>query len=130
MSEQRTPDNDMQDLLDAITFALQTNEDNVDDLIQQSRISRARINGLIDLIRSLHIYMKREEPSDKFVNSLRRELMSQREGVTYRTRVMPGRMQLAAGFAVAAGFALVVRRRIEGEPHEPIELEAPVLQQQ
>jgi hypothetical protein len=130
MSELHTPDNDMQDLLDAITFALQTNEDNVDDLIQQSRISRARINGLIDLIRSLHIYMSREDPSDKFVNSLRRDLMSQREGVSYRTRAMTPRMQLAAGFAVAAGFALVVRRRIEGEPQEPIELEAQVLQQQ
>jgi hypothetical protein len=119
----------MQNLLNAITFALQTNEDNVDDLIQQSRISRARINGLIDLIRSLHIYMSREDPSDKFVNSLRRDLMSQREGVSYRTRAMTPRMQLAAGFAVAAGFALVVRRRIEGEPQEPIELEAQVLQQ-
>lgn len=128
MSNFDLSDNQMSNVLDALTEALLTEQHDIDKLLNQYGIPRGSLNGLIDLIYNLHNTFVRQQPSDDFVRSLKRDLVGDPDGIVERVRALPGRVHIAAGLAaIAAGCLLILRRRIMGNLDDGIEI--PVLQQ-
>lgn len=103
----------MQDLLDAVTVALQ-HDDDIDKLIRKSSVQREEIDGLVDVIHALNATLQPVQPSVDFAEQLRGELMGARPNVVARVRQMPARVHIAAILAVIAGFVLIGYRRIVG----------------
>lgn len=103
----------MQNLLDAITVALQ-HDDDIEQLITKSAIAHEEVDGFIDVIQSLNQTLIPIQPSAKFANQLHSELMGTRVGVVKRVRQMPAHVHLAAILTVVAGFVLIGLRRILG----------------
>ena len=108
-------DANMQNLLDAITTALQQGED-VGDLTSQADMPPGDVEGLAILIQSLHAALTPVEPSAAFSEELAAQLMNTRRSMVTRVRQMPARVHIAALLAVVAGFGLIRRRRIMGSP--------------
>ncbi len=106
-------DVNMQNLLDAITVALQ-HDDDIETLIRKSAVPRDDVDGLIDVIQSLNTTLIPVQPSTKFANQLHSELMGNRLGVVKRVRQMPAHVHFAAILTVVAGFVLIGLRRILG----------------
>jgi len=102
-----------QDLLDAITVALQ-HDDDIEKVISKSSVPREDIDGLVDVIQSLNTTLTPVQPSAKFADRLHDELMGARPGMVKRVRQMPARVHIAAILAVIIGFVLIVYRRIMG----------------
>ncbi len=105
----------MQDLLDAITFALQQDDD-IESLIKQSAVPYSEAESLANVIQGLQAALVPVEPTAQFTEQLEAQLMDTRRGVVTRVRQMPARVHIAAVLAVAAGFGLIVYRRIMGSP--------------
>lgn len=117
----------MPDLLDAITDALLTEQQDIEKLLKQYGVPRGSLDGMIHLIRDLREMFVWQQPSDAFVKNLKRELLGEPEGLVQRVRALPGRVQIAAGMALVAGCALILSRRFMDETSESADI--PVLQQ-
>ena len=111
-------DVNMQDLLDAITLALQQDDD-IEPLIRQSAVPYSEAESLAGVIQSLQAALVPVEPTAQFTEQLEAQLMNTRRGVVTRVRQMPARVHIAAVLAVAAGFGLIAYRRIMGSPRPP-----------
>lgn len=106
-------DVNMQNLLDALAAALRQDDD-IEELIKQSAVPHDEAESLADLIQSLQAALVPVEPTARFTEELEAQLMNTRRGVVTRVRQMPARVHIAAVLAVAAGFGLIVWRRIMG----------------
>ena len=126
-----TNHNDLENLLSAVTDALLADERaNLDQIVNRYAVPRHDVEGLVGIVRKLHITLVGAQPSRRFVNRLRNDLVgTQRTNIVNRVRYLPPRVQIAAGIALVAGFVLLNRRRlIDDARHESQEI--PVLQQQ
>ncbi|GEM_PF-1779085 len=103
----------MQALLDAVTVALQ-HDDDIDKIIRKSSIPREDVDGLVDVIHSLNANLIPVQPSAAFAEQLHSELMGARPNVVNRVVQMPARVHVAAILAVIIGFVLIIYRRIVG----------------
>lgn len=104
----------MQNLLDAVTVALQ-HDDDIEQLLNNSPVPREEMDSLVNVIQSLHSSLVTVEPSAKFANKLHSEVMGTRpRGVVKTVRQMPARVHIAAILAVVAGFVLIAYRRLIG----------------
>ena len=100
-----------QDLLDAITVALQTGDD-IDALMRQSEASSVDVEEFAAIIQSLHAALTPVEPRSEFSESLRSDLIAERPGLVKRLRQMPARVHIAAALALVAGCLLFIMRRL------------------
>jgi hypothetical protein len=120
----------LDDLLSAVTDALLTGEDELDTIIAQYDVPRSNVENLVLFIRRLHQTLVGVQPSPRFVQKLKRDLIGTEEtGLVSRVRYLPPRVQMAAGVVAIAGFMLLARRRLidlaQGTAKE--ETEAPVI---
>lgn len=109
----------MQNLLDAVTIALQQDED-IEPIMKSSSVPREEADPLIRLIQSLQSQLVQVEPSAKFATRLHSEVMGSRRGVVTTVRQMPARVHVAAILAVVAGFVLIGYRRLFGSGGQDI----------
>ena len=126
-----TNHNDLENLLSAVTDALLADERaNLDQIVNRYSVPRHDVEGLVGIVRKLHMTLVGAQPSRRFVNRLRNDMVgTQRTNIVNRVRYLPPRVQIAAGIALVAGFMLLSRRRlIDDARHESQEI--PVLQQQ
>jgi hypothetical protein len=108
-------DSKMQNLLDAITVALQ-HDDDIEPIINTSGVAHEDVNGFVSVIQSLNTTFTPVEPSSKFADNLQAELMGTRPSrVVSTVRHLPARVHVAALVAVIAGFGLFVLRRLMGD---------------
>ncbi|GAB4519405.1 MAG: hypothetical protein OHK0046_28230 [Anaerolineae bacterium] len=124
-----TDQNHMDDLLTALTEALLDEQYDLDHLIEEYNIPRTRVDGFVDLISNLRDVLAIQQPSDDFIKHLKQELVGSGDGLWERVRALPGRVQIAAGVALIAGFVLISRRRTPGDEPAAQPAEIPVLQQ-
>ena len=108
-------DTKMQNLLDAITVALQ-HDDDINPIIKKSSVSHEEVDSLASVIQSLHTAFTPVTPSAKFANNLQAELMGTRpRRVVSTVRHLPARVHVAAILTIVAGFGLLVLRRLMGD---------------
>jgi len=119
---------ELENLLSAVTEAMLADDQrDLDSIVSRYAVPRQDVEGLIGMIRRLHITLVGVQPSRRFVGRLRHELVGSRYNMVARVRYLPPRVQIAAGIALVAGFMLLSRRRmIEETQHENQEI--PVLQ--
>ena len=125
-----TNHNELENLLSAVTDALLADDRaNIDQIVSRYAVPRNEVEGLVGIVRKLHMTLVGAQPSRRFVNRLRNDLVGARRGnIVNRVRYLPPRVQIAAGIALVAGFLLLNRRRlIEDAQHESQEV--PALQQ-
>ena len=119
---------ELENLLSAVTEALLADEDSdLDAIVNRYRVPRSEVEGLIGIIRRLHVSLVGVQPSRRFVGRLRLEVVGSRYNVVSRIRYLPPRVQIAAGIALVAGFMLLSRRRMAEEAQSEAQ-EIPVLQ--
>lgn len=102
-----------QNALDALTAGLLAGEDS-ENPSEKTDLPAAELAGFTSLIQSLGSALAPVEPSADFAESLRAELLGERQGVVKRVRRMPAGVQIAAALALAAGCLLVIMRRLIG----------------
>ena len=126
-----TNHNELENLLSAVTDALLADERaNLDQIVNRYAVPRHEVEGLVGLVRKLHMTLVGAQPSRRFVNRLRADLVGPRRGnIVNRVRYLPPRVQIAAGIALVAGFMLLTRRRLIDDSQRESQ-EVPVLQQQ
>jgi hypothetical protein len=126
-----TNHNELENLLSAVTDALLADERaNLDQIVNRYAVQRHEVEGLIGLVRKLHVTLVGAQPSRRFVSRLRNDLVgTQRTNIVNRVRYLPPRVQIAAGIALVAGFMLLTRRRLIDDARQDSQ-ELPVLQQQ
>jgi hypothetical protein len=126
MSQNELTEIEMQNLLDTVTEALIEGRE-LEPILEQYGASYNDISSLVEIIGDLHTTLASQQPSDRFVRSVKYDLMGRQGGIVARVRFLPGRIQIAAGLALVAGFALLAHRRISGDGQSRIDF--PVLQQ-
>lgn len=127
-----TNHNELENLLSAVTDALLADERaNLDQIVTRYTVPRSDVEGLLGIVRRLHMTLVGAQPSRRFVARLRDDLMGAKRGnnIVARVRYLPPRVQIAAGIALVAGFMLLSRRRLIDDSHRESQ-EIPVLQQQ
>ncbi len=126
-----TNHNELENLLSAVTDALLADDRaNLDHIVNRYAVPRSEVEGLVGIVRKLHLTLVGAQPSRRFVNRLRNDLVGARGGnIVNRVRYLPPRVQIAAGIALVAGFLLLNRRRLIDDAHHESQ-ERPVLQQQ
>lgn len=131
MTHTQPTDTQMEDLLNSITEALFNEDCDLDEIISRYEIPRNSVDSFIELIHGLRLSLKPAQPSNEFVKSLKKELVGKESSDVFsRLRGMPGRVQIAAGIALVAGFLLISRRRILGEDEAlQNQVDVPILQQ-
>ena len=118
----------LQNLLDAVTEAILHDEQDLDNIVSQYAVPRAEVEGLINVIKSLHVVLVGVRPSRRFAQRLRQDLMGQHQrNVINRLRYLPPRVQIAGGIVLIAGFMLLSRRRFMGDSRGEQPQEAPAL---
>ena len=125
-----TNHNELENFLSAVTDALMADErTNLDHIVNRYAVPKNEVVGLVGLVRKLHMTLVGAEPSRRFVNRLRNDLVgTQRTNIVNRVRYLPPRVQIAAGIALVAGFMLLTRRRLIDDARQDSQ-EVPVLQQ-
>jgi hypothetical protein len=119
---------ELQNLLAAVTDAIIHDEQDLDVIVSRYSVPRADVEGLMNVIKHLHVLLIGVRPSRRFAQRLRQDLMGQQQlNVINRLRYLPPRVQIAAGIALVAGFMLLSRRRFHAEFEDSPE-EAPALQ--
>ncbi len=93
----------------------------------RSKYYDADTEQLMPVVQRLHDTLQWQSPSDEFVSSVKKQLLDEPSGMLARVRALPGRVHIAAGLTVGAGFALLIRRRIWGGDMAGADL--PILQQ-
>lgn len=123
--------NELENLLSAVTDALLADEHaDLDQIVTRYAVPRQEVEGLVGLVRKLHVALVGAQPSRRFVNRLRNDLVGmKRANIVSRVRYLPPRVQIAAGIALVAGFMLLTRRRLIDDARRDAQ-EIPVLQQQ
>lgn len=117
-------ENHLEDLLSAVTDALlhedmDNSPETMDAIANRYRVPRGDVEGFTLLIRRIHIVLAGVQPSPRFVNRLRSELVGKPpRGVVARVRYLPPRVQIAAGVVAVMGFMLFTRRRLIGDASE------------
>jgi hypothetical protein len=126
-----TNHNELENLLSAVTDALLADERaNLDQIVNRYAVPRHEVEGLVGLVRKLHVTLVGVQPSRRFVARLRNDLVgARRTNIVNRVRYLPPRVQIAAGIALVAGFMLLTRRRLIDDARQDAQ-EIPVLQQQ
>ena len=126
-----TNHNDLENLLSAVTDALLADERaNLDQIVTRYSVPRQEVEGLVGIVRKLHMTLVGAQPSRRFVSRLRSDLMgTQRTNIVNTVRYLPPRVQIAAGIALVAGFMLLSRRRLIDDSRRESQ-DIPVLQQQ
>lgn len=126
-----TNHNELENLLSAVTDALLADERaNLDQIVNRYAVPRHEVEGLVGLVRKLHVTLVGVQPSHRFVARLRNDLVgARRTNIVNRVRYLPPRVQIAAGIALVAGFMLLTRRRLIDDARRDAQ-EIPVLQQQ
>ena len=122
-------DLELQNLLSAVTEALlaDSNSD-IDAILGRYAVPRADVEGLVGIIRRLHVTLVGAQPSRRFVRRLKAELVGEHHrNLVARVRYLPPRVQIAAGIALVAGFMLLSRRRMMDDIHQE-QQEVPALQ--
>ncbi len=104
-------DHQIETLLDVITEALLAEQYDIDHIVREYDVPESRVNGLVDLIHDLRDLLFTQPVSDDFVKRLKEDLIGKKDGVFDRLRYLPGRVQIAAGLTLVAGFMLISRRR-------------------
>jgi chloramphenicol 3-O-phosphotransferase len=103
---------ELETLLAAVTEAIIHDEQDLDQIVSRYAVPRGELEGLVNVIRRLHVVLVGVRPSRRFAQRLRLELMGQRQqGVIQRLRYLPPRVQIAGGIVLVAGFMLLQRRR-------------------
>lgn len=104
----------MQDLLTALTDAVIAEETNLDAIVDfYDTVPLKEANGLLHLIRRLNKTFVVVQPSPAFSRRLKQDLIGVPDtNLIWRWRSLPARVQLAAGFALVGGFALILGRRL------------------
>ncbi len=103
----------LEDLLSAVTDALLVDDHQLEPIIARYDVDRSQVRTFVALIERLHHTLTGVEPSPRFVNKLKADLMgSQQRGLLSRVRYLPARVQIAAGFVAVAGFILIASRRV------------------
>jgi type VI protein secretion system component VasF len=119
---------ELHNLLAAVTEAIINDEQDLDVIVNRYSVPRADVEGLMNVIKHLHVILIGVRPSRRFAQRLRTDLMGQSQrNVINRLRYLPPRVQIAAGIALVAGFMLLSRRRLNTELQDTPE-EAPALQ--
>jgi hypothetical protein len=103
--------NNQEDLFDALTRAVLAGQRDL-DAVAGSYSASSSVWSWLRLIELLHNTLVPERPSRRYVSQLRQELMGQPLTVIDRVRYLPPRVQIAAGIALVAGFALIARSRV------------------
>lgn len=113
---QTTPYNpQMQDMLAAVTDAMLAGG-SVDAVLSRYQVPRSDVAVFLVMITQLHKALVGVKPSRRFAYRLRQDLMgAPRMNVMTRIRYLPPRVQIAAGFALVAGFMLLTRRRLAAD---------------
>ncbi len=126
-----TNHNELENLLSAVTDALLADErTNLDQIVNRYAVPKNEVEGLVGLVRKLHMTLVGVQPSRRFVNRLRNDLVgSHQQNIVNRVRYLPPRVQIAAGIALVAGFMLLSRRRLIDDARRDSQ-EIPALQQQ
>ncbi len=106
-------DNQMRDLLDAITARLQRGEA-IDPPAARSDDAQDELEEFVEVVGALHACLKPLSPNQEFAEDLRAELLDGRAGFFRRLRRMPARLSLAAILALFAGCVLLLLRRVFG----------------
>src|SRR5690606_27278759 len=76
-------------------------------------VPRKEANSLLHLIRRLNKTLVVVQPSLAFRRRLKHDLVGvPQKNLIWRWRSLPARVQLAAGFALFGGFALILGRRL------------------
>jgi hypothetical protein len=122
----------LQDLLSAVTDAMLADPaQDVQAIINGYAVPRAEVDSLMGIIYRLHLTLVGAQPSRRFVQRLKRELLGAPgpRGVVARIRYLPPRVQIAAGIALIAGFMLLTRRRMLDETRHESHQEAPAVVQ-
>lgn len=100
-------------LLSALTDAILADEKDLDAITRQYDVPRRDLEGMVRIIRRLHVALIGVRPSPRFVAQLKTDLMGERRmSMVNRVRYLPPRVQIAAGIALVAGFMLLARRRL------------------
>jgi hypothetical protein len=103
---------ELETLLAAVTEAIIHDEQDLDSIVNRYAVPRGEVEGLVNVIRRLHVVLVGVRPSRRFAQRLRLELMGQQQrGVINRLRYLPPRVQIAGGIVLVAGFMLLSRRR-------------------
>lgn len=125
-----TNHNELENLISAVTDALLADDrSNIDRIIDHYAVPRSEVEGLVGIIRKLHVTLVGAQPSRRFVKRLRHDLVgTQRGNIVSRVRYLPPRVQIAAGIALVAGFVLLNRRRLLDDARRDAQ-EVPALQQ-
>ncbi len=119
----------LQNLLAAVTEAILNDERDLDSIVSHYAVPRAEVEGLISVIKRLHVVLVGVRPSRRFAQRLRQDLMGQHpNGMINRLRYLPPRVQIAGGIVLIAGFMLLSRRRFASDEPEEQPQEAPALQ--
>jgi hypothetical protein len=119
---------ELETLLAAVTEAIIHDEQDLDRIVSRYAVPRGELEGLVNVIRRLHVVLVGVRPSRRFAQRLRLELMGQRQqGVINRLRYLPPRVQIAGGIVLVAGFMLLQRRRAAASLAEPDGQEMPAL---
>jgi hypothetical protein len=110
----------LEDLLSAVTDALLREgaaaKDPLDAIARRYDVPRGEVEGFAAMIRRVHVALAGVQPSPRFVNRLRHDLIGQPpRGVLARVRFLPPRVQIAAGVVAVMGFMLITRRRLIGD---------------
>jgi hypothetical protein len=102
----------LQNLLAAVTEAIINDEQDLDAIVSRYAVPRADVEGLVNVIKRLHVVLVGVRPSRRFAQRLRQELMGQHQrNVINRLRYLPPRVQIAGGIVLVAGVMLLSRRR-------------------
>ena len=116
MANTEMSNSQLENLLAAVTDALLVGEDNLDAIIDQYNVPRAEVNSLLWVIRRLHVALVGVQPSPKFVQHLREDLVGTTSyKVVSRMRKLPPRVQVTAALALFIGFMLFQRRRMAND---------------
>lgn len=122
------PETTLQNVLSAVTDALLSGDDNLDEIVARHQVARSDVDNWLWLIHRLHTVLVGVQPSSAFARRLESQLMgpTRASGLIHRVRRLPARVQIAALIAVLAGFMLIARRRLLEDTRREIG-EAPLL---
>lgn len=106
-----TSDVKVQDFLATATDAIITGDADLDDLGLEYGISIDEVASWRPLLHQLNDTLVPVQPSARFSEQLKLELMGEETTLLWRIRRMPARVQMAAVLALLGGFALILRGR-------------------